>query len=152
MRSVKNPREFWTGVIYVAVGASAIVLARDYGLGTAFRMGPGYFPTALGGLLVLIGLVALGRAFLQPGDPLPPLRLKGVVAVTAATVAFGVLVRGAGVVVALPLLVVGSAAASARFRWAPALALAAALTLFSVAVFLKGLGVPLPILGPWLGG
>ncbi len=42
---MKNPRDFWTGVIYVAVGAGAVVLARDYGLGTALRMGPAYFPT-----------------------------------------------------------------------------------------------------------
>lgn len=129
-----------------------MLLARDYGLGTAFRMGPGYFPTALGALLVLIGLVSLGRAFVRAGTPLPPMRFKGLIAVTAATIAFGVLVRGVGLVVALPVLVVASAAASARFRWGPALALASGLTVFCVVVFLKGLGVPLPILGPWLGG
>ena len=69
---MKNPRDFWTGVIYVAVGTAAVVIARDYGLGTAFRMGPGYFPTILGGLLVLIGLLSLGRAALRSGEPLPP--------------------------------------------------------------------------------
>ena len=147
---MKSTRDFWTGIIYVAVGASAVLFARDYGLGTAFRMGPGYFPTVLGGLLALIGLVSLGRAALRAGDPLPPLRLKGLLAVTAATLAFGALVRGAGVVVALPILVLVSAAASARFRWGPALVLAAGLTVFCAAVFLKGLGVPLPIVGPWL--
>jgi putative tricarboxylic transport membrane protein len=149
---MKNPRDFWTGVIYVAIGAGAVIIGRDYGLGTAFRMGPGYFPTVLGGLLVLIGLVSLGRAVARAGDPLPPMRIKGLLTVTAATLGFGALVRGAGLVVALPLLVVVSAAASARFRWGPALVLAAGLTLFCAAVFLKGLGVPLPILGPWLGG
>jgi Tripartite tricarboxylate transporter TctB family len=147
---VRNARDVWTGVIYIAVGASAVLLARDYGLGTAFRMGAGYFPTVLGGLLVLIGLASLGRAALWAGDPLPPFRLKGLLGVTAATLAFGALVRGTGVVVALPVLVLLSAAASARFRWGPALMLAAGLTLFCAAVFLKGLGVPLPILGPWL--
>ena len=149
---MKNPRDFWTGVIYVAVGAGAVIVARDYGLGTALRMGPAYFPTVLGGLLVLIGLVSLGRAMARAGAPLPPVRIKGLLAVTAAIVGFGALVRGAGLVVALPLLVVVSAAASARFRWGPALALAAGLTVFCAAVFLKGLGVPLPLRGPWLGG
>ena len=149
---MKNPRDFWTGVIYVAVGAGAVVIARDYGLGTAFRMGPAYFPTVLGGLLVLIGLLSLGRAALRSGEPLPPARIKGLLAVTIATLGFGALLRGAGLVVALPVLVVVSAAASARFRWGPALALAAGLTLFCAAVFLKGLGVPIPLRGPWLGG
>ena len=149
---MKNPRDFWTGVIYVAFGAGAVVIARDYGLGTAFRMGPAYFPTVLGGVLVLIGLLSLGRAVLRSGEPLPPARIKGLLAVTVATLGFGALVRGAGLVVALPVLVVVSAAASARFRWGPALALAAGLTLFCAAVFLKGLGVPIPLRGPWLGG
>ena len=149
---MKNPRDFWTGVIYVTVGTGAVVIARDYGLGTAFRMGPAYFPTVLGGLLVLIGLLSLARAALRSGEPLPPARIKGLLAVTIATLGFGVLVRSAGLVVALPFLVVVSAAASARFRWGPALALAAGLTLFCAAVFLKGLGVPLPLRGPWLGG
>jgi hypothetical protein len=149
---MKNPRDFWTGVIYVAVGTAAVVIARDYGLGTAFRMGPAYFPTVLGGLLVLIGLLSLGRAALRSGEPLPPARIKGLLAVTIATLGFGALLRGAGLVVALPVLVVVSAAASARFRWGPALALAAGLTLFCAAVFLKGLGVPIPLRGPWLGG
>ena len=149
---MKNPRDFWTGIIYVVVGAGAVVIARDYGLGTAFRMGPAYFPTVLGGLLVLIGLLSLGRAALRSGEPLPPARIKGLLTVTIATLGFGSLLRGAGLVVALPVLVVVSAAASARFRWGPALALAAGLTLFCAAVFLKGLGVPIPLRGPWLGG
>jgi putative tricarboxylic transport membrane protein len=149
---MKNPRDFWTGIIYVAVGAGALTIARDYEVGTAFRMGPAYFPTVLGGLLVLIGLLSFGRAALRPGEPLPPARIKGLATVTVATLGFGALVRGAGLVVALPVLVVVSAAASARFRWGPALALAAGLTLFCAAVFLKGLGVPIPLRGPWLGG
>jgi putative tricarboxylic transport membrane protein len=149
---MKNPRDFWTGVIYVAVGAGAVVVARDYELGTALRMGPAYFPTVLGGLLVVIGLLSLGRAVLQPGEPVPPVRLKGLAAVTVATLGFGALARGAGLVVALPVLVLVSAAASVRFRWGPALALATGLTLFCAAVFLKGLGVPIPLRGPWLGG
>jgi hypothetical protein len=73
-------------------------------------------------------------------------------AVCGATLAFGLLVRGAGLVVALPVLVLMSAYASAHFRGRPTLALAAGLTMFCVAVFLKGLGVPVPVVGPWLGG
>lgn len=134
------------------MGGGALTIARDYGLGTAFRMGPGYFPTVLGWLLVVVGLASLARAAVRAGDPLPPRRVKGLFAVTAATLAFGLLVRGAGLVVALPLLVLVSAAASARFRWGPALALAVGLTLFCTAVFLKGLGVPLPVVGRWFGG
>jgi putative tricarboxylic transport membrane protein len=149
---MRNPRDFWTGVVYVGVGAAAVVIARGYGLGTSLRMGPGYFPTALGAVLVGIGLVSLLRAWLRDGSPIGPVRLTGVLTICGATLAFGLLVRGAGVIVALPLLVILSARASTHFRWRPTLLLAAGLTAFCVAVFLKGLGVPLPIVGPWLGG
>jgi putative tricarboxylic transport membrane protein len=65
---------------------------------------------------------------------------------------FGFIVRGAGLAVALPLLVVISALASARFRWRPTLIMAAGLTVFCVLVFLKGLGIPMPTIGHWFGG
>ena len=151
-RPMRNPRDFWTGLIYVAFGAAAVVLARGYGLGTTLRMGPGYFPTVLGAVLVGLGIISLARASLREGGPVDPIRLTGLLAVCGATLAFGLLVRGAGLVVALPVLVVMSAYASAHFRWWPTLALAAGLTIFCVAVFLKGLGVPVPVVGPWLGG
>jgi putative tricarboxylic transport membrane protein len=99
-----------------------------------------------------IGVVSLARAWLHDGSPVGAVRLTGLLAICGATVLFGALVRGAGLVVALPLLVILSARASAHFRWRPTLVLAAGLTAFCVAVFLKGLGVPLPVVGPWLGG
>ncbi len=69
-----------------------------------------------------------------------------------SVVVFGFLVRGAGLVVALPLLVIISAYASTRFRWRTTLIMAAGLTIFCALVFVKGLGIPLPIIGPWFGG
>ena len=65
---------------------------------------------------------------------------------------FGLIVRGAGLVIALPVLIIISASASAQFRWGPTLIMTAGLTLFCVLVFLKGLGIPLPIIGSWFGG
>lgn len=149
---MRSPRDVWAGLIYIAFGTAAVALARGYGLGTAVRMGPGYFPTVLGGLLLVIGIAAVGRGLLRPGAPLAPLRLRGLLLIVAATVAFGALARGAGLVVAMPLLVILSGRAGREFRWTPTLVLAAGLTLFCIAVFVKGLGVPLPIVGPWLGG
>jgi putative tricarboxylic transport membrane protein len=149
---IRSARDFWTGLIYVLFGASAVLIARDYGMGTALKMGPGYFPTALGVLLSLIGMVALVRSFVMPGPPIGRFAVKGALLVVGSTLVFGLLVRGAGLAVALPLLVLLSALGSAHFRWKPSLALAAGLTVFCVLVFLKGLGVPLPVLGPWLGG
>lgn len=148
----RNPKDFWPGIIYVAFGSAAVVIARDYGMGTALRMGPGYFPTILGSLLILIGILSLLRSFVRPGTPVGAVALKGLLLVIVSTLVAGFLIRGAGVVVTLPILVIMSAYASIHFRWWPTLALAAGLTLFCVLVFLKGLGVPLPVLGSWFGG
>jgi hypothetical protein len=149
---IRSTRDFWTGLIYVFFGSSAVLIARDYGMGTALRMGPGYFPTVLGVLLALIGIISLVRSFIATGSPIGGLGFRGLLLVVGSTLVFGLIVRGAGLAVALPALVIMSAYASVRFGWGPSLALAAGLTLFCVLVFLKGLGVPLPILGSWFGG
>lgn len=146
-----NAKDFWTGAIYVAIGTGALVLSREYGMGTAVKMGPAYFPTLLSALLIGIGSISIVRSFLRPGTPVGSLAIKGLVLVTAATLLFGVLVRGAGTAIALPLLILISARASTRFRWGYALALALGVTVFSILVFQVGLGVPLPILGSWFG-
>jgi putative tricarboxylic transport membrane protein len=149
---MRNPKDFWTGLIYIAFGVCAVLIARNYGMGTAFKMGSAYFPTVLGGLLILIGSLSLVRSFLKPGMPIGTFALKGLLLVVCSTFLFGLTVRHAGLIVALPLLVLGSGYASIDFRWRPLLALAAGLTVFCTLVFLKGLGVPLPLVGPWLGG
>jgi putative tricarboxylic transport membrane protein len=145
----RNAKDFWTGVIYVAVGGTAIVLSKDYGMGTAVKMGPAYFPAILSALLIVIGSISVVRSFVKAGTPVGTVAWKGLVLITVSTLLFGVIVRGAGLAVALPLLVVISAFASTRFHWKYALALAVGVTLFCILVFQVALGVPLPILGSW---
>lgn len=149
---IRSSKDFYAGLLYVFFGASAFVVARDYNMGTAFRMGPAYFPTVLSVLLIVIGVASVIRAFIVPGTPVGRLALSGLLWVTASVVLFGFLVRGAGLAVALPVLVVSSATASAKFRWRPTLVMAVGITIFCVLVFLKGLGIPLPVIGPWFGG
>jgi putative tricarboxylic transport membrane protein len=114
-------------------------------------MGPAYFPTILSGLLMTIGVISLVRSFIRPGSPVGTLALKGLALVITSTILFGLIVRGAGLIVALPVLVIISSLASTRFRWRYSLALAAGLTVFCILIFRQGLGVPLPILGSWFG-
>ena len=148
----QNPKDFWTCIIYIAIGGTAVFLSRDYGMGTALKMGPAYFPTMLGCLLILIGGISVARSFVKRGTPIGRLAKKGLLLVIAATLLFGFIVRGAGLAVALPLMIVVSASASTRFDWRRTLALALGVTVFCVLIFQVGLGVPLPIVGPWFGG
>lgn len=149
---IKSSKDFWSGLLYIFFGAGAVIIGRDYSMGTALRMGPAYFPTLLGGLLCLVGLVSLVRSFIVQGTPVGKLAIRQLAVVTASVALFGMIVRGAGLGVALPLLIMTSAMASTRFRWLPSIAMAAGLTVFCVFVFLHGLGIPLPLIGSWLGG
>ena len=150
---IRNPKDFWTGVIYSVLGASAVFLAWEYGMGSATRMGPGYFPSVLGGLLVVFGAVAIVRSFLVPGTPIGGFAWKAIILVIGGTLLFGFLIRTAGLPIAMVVLVLLSAAASAKFafEWRATAGLVA-LVVFCALVFVKGLGVPMPLLGSWFGG
>jgi hypothetical protein len=114
-------------------------------------MGPGYFPTVLGALLSLVGLITVLRGLLRPGTAVGALAYREILLVLTATVLFGVLLRGAGLIVAVLLLVMVGAYASRYFRWGTAVALGAGMAAFCVLVFVKALGLPIPMLGPWFG-
>ncbi len=146
-----NPKDFWTGLTYIVVGSGAMMISRDYEMGTALRMGPAYFPTILSALLMIIGIISIVRAFLRSGSPIGVIAWRGLFVIVVSTLLFGLIVRGAGVVIALPLLVILSASASIRFNWKYSFAEAVGITVFCILVFLKGLGVPLPMLGSWFG-
>jgi hypothetical protein len=149
---IRSTRDFWTGAIYILIGLSAVLIAREYGMGSAVRMGPAYFPTILGIILMVVGAVALIRSFILPGTPIGAFAIKGLLLVISSVFLFGFIVREAGLLIALPLLVIISALASSQFRWVPTIVLAVGLTVFCALVFIEGLGVPLPLIGPWLGG
>ena len=147
----RNPKDLWAGTIYLVVGSTAMFMASDYGMGTLRKMGPAFFPVILSSLLIVIGIVSLARSFVRPGTPVGRFAIRGLLLVSGATVLFGLIIRGAGMVVALPLLVIISASASHHFRWRTSVVLAAGITAFCILIFVKGLGVPLPVVGSWFG-
>ncbi len=148
---IGNPKDFWSGAIFVAVGLAAVVLARTHPMGTAMRMGPAYFPTMLGGLLALIGLITVLRSLVRAGEPIGRLAYGKVSLVLASNVLFALLLRRVGLVVSLILLVLTSAYASQRFSWRASLALAVGLAAACAITFVTLLGLPIPLLGAWLG-
>jgi len=149
---VKGPQDFWTGVMYLAFGGAAVALARDFGMGTAARMGPGYFPVVLGAMLMGFGVIALVRSFVRPGEAIGAIAWKPVLLVTGAVVAFAFLLKTVGLIVALLALILVSAAASSKFKFELRATLAmVGLIAFCALVFVKGLGVPMPLFGSWFG-
>jgi hypothetical protein len=62
---VKNGKDFWAGLMFTGFGLGFMLVAFNYPMGSAVRMGPAYFPTVLGGLLAVLGAVIFFRAFVS---------------------------------------------------------------------------------------
>lgn len=151
--SVLNPRDLGAGLLYIGFGAAAVFLARDYAMGSAGRMGPAYFPTLLGAILVVFGLISIVRAFLQSGRPVGTIAWRPALFVIGSLVLFAAVLNGLGLILSLGLLIAGSAAASRTARLSRLGVLSSAgLVAGCALVFVKGLGLPIPLLGTWIGG
>jgi hypothetical protein len=139
-------KDFWAGVVLIAAGIPAVLIARDYPFGTMFRMGSGYFPTLLGSLLVLFGLYLLAKG-VRGGERLAPgWSPRALIVLPLSLALFGFLMDRAGLLPALAALVVGSAAAGRESRPVEIMLLALSLVAFCVVVFVWALGLPYPLL------
>ena len=116
MPSIRHPKDFWAGVLFVAIGLASIVYGARYTLGVAARMGPGYFPRILGILLIALGAILALRALRVPGAPLPLFHWRPIVIVLGSVVLFGAIVQKVGVALATVILIVTASAASREFR------------------------------------
>jgi len=143
---LSNNKDVWAGMMLIAIGAAAMVIARSYPFGTALRMGPGYFPIILGALLTLFGLFIFARG-LRRGEAIAgSSSLRALIILPLSLVLFGVLMEHGGFVPAMIVLIFGSATASTEFKLLEALLFSVALTALSVAVFVWGLGLPYPLI------
>ena len=96
MVSIRAPKDFWAGVMFIAFAAVALYVSRNYSLGTTIRMGPGYFPMLLGGVLAVIGAILVVRSLVIAGDPIGHVQVLPLVVVAVAVVLFGVLLPRLG--------------------------------------------------------
>ena len=147
----RSLRALLAGLIFIAFGAAFAIAALNYDLGTALRMGPGYFPLLLAALLSLLGIGIVAQGLMHGDDlPIGPIPWRGIVLISAAILFFGFGVRRLGLAPALFAAVFLSALSSERMSLALAAGLALALTAFCILIFVEALGMPVPLLGPWL--
>jgi putative tricarboxylic transport membrane protein len=141
-----DSKDFWSGVMLIAIGAVAVFIARDYPFGTALRMGAGFFPVVLGVALMLFGFTFAVRGLRDSAKIEGKWSLRALIVLPLAFVAFGVLMEHAGFVPAMLALTIGSAAAGPEFRIGEVLVLSVLLTVMCVALFIWALGLPYPLI------
>jgi hypothetical protein len=128
MLRVRKPRDFGAGAVFVAFGVVGLWFGRDYDLGTAAGMGPGYFPMLLSWLLIGMGLLVAGRSFAIEGPAIERVQWRSIAAVLASVGVLGLLIERWGAAIAIA-----------------AVPLAVLVAVFCVAVFIYGLKQPLPL-------
>ena len=144
---IKNPRDFWAGVMFLGVGGLFAGIAFTYKLGTAARMGPGFFPFFLGLILAALGLAILVAA-MRPknaGPGVDKFHWGPIFWVLLPIIVFGVLLKILGMIILGLMVVVVSSIASEEFKLRPTVWLAIGLVIFCSAVFVGGLHLPIPL-------
>jgi hypothetical protein len=152
---IKSQRDFVSGLLFIAVGAGFAIGATEYPFGQSARPGPGYFPLLLGLIQAALGAIVLFKSLTiesDDGDPIGAFAFRPLGLILGAVVLFGLLLPRAGMIIAVPVLVIISSFAADEFHWKGVVITTVVLTLGSWLVFVKGLGLTIPVLPPALAG
>ncbi|MDQ6618742.1 MAG: tripartite tricarboxylate transporter TctB family protein [Pseudomonadota bacterium] len=145
MSLVRGPKDFYSGLLFIAVGIATIAIAINYPMGTAARMGPGYFPRALGSLLIILGAFSMVRGLRTPGEPVPRWFFRPLIVALGSVVIFGLIVQTVGMAIATVFLVVASSFASPEFRLKESIISGVLLAILCVVTFIHFLSISLPV-------
>jgi hypothetical protein len=159
---IKSQQDLLAGLVFVAVGVAFVLAAQVYPMGRTARMGPGYFPTLLAACLILVGLVVAGRSLAGPavaGSAIGRIAWRQLACILGAGAVFAVSLGGIpsfgvpsmGLLVGSVGVVVLASLAGGRLPTARLVVLAAGLALFSWLVFVKGLGLLIPVWPAFVG-
>ena len=141
-------KDFLAGLLLLTVGGGGFYMALDYPFGSALRMGPGYFPRVLAGILMTFGLFVLIRGLLRFEKVKGRWGWKPLAFIIASLVAFGWIMEKFGLVPALVVMFILSAFGGHEFKWKEVAILTVVMSAFAVGVFVYGLGLPYPL---WWG-
>jgi putative tricarboxylic transport membrane protein len=145
---IRGPRDFWGGIVLVALAGLAFLLTGPLGGMSGASFGPGTAPRLFAGLLALFGVIVSISGLLQDGPPMDSYAMRGPAYVIAGIVAFALMMRGVWIIPALGLIpstfaaFMISIAGSNELRWLEALIAGVAMTLFCVVLFVYLLKLP----------
>lgn len=144
---LRHNKDVLAGLLFIAIGGLAVVIARDYPMGAAMRMGPGYFPTVLGGILLLLGIYVMLRGIFSSEKLKVEWSAKPISLIALSIVLFGFMVDRFGLIPALVVMFFTGALAGREFRVKEVLLLTVMMSLFAAGVFVYGLKLPYPLFG-----
>jgi hypothetical protein len=145
---IKSQKDFWSGLMFIAIGIAFAWGATSYNFGSSARPGPAYFPFGLAVLMSLLGALLLFESLTietDDGDPIGHWAWRPLGIIVGAVAVFGWALPHLGMVIALPLLVIGSAMASDEFHWKDAVINAIVLTIGCWMIFIWGLKLTIPL-------
>lgn len=150
---IRNRRDFYAGLMFMVIGGAFTVLAQQYKLGTAAKMGPGYFPTVLGIILFILGAIVLAGALKKKAPILKvdTFQFDVLGYILGAIILFGLALPHLGFVVSLAILILISARASHEFSWRVSIISVIVLAIASWAIFIKGIQLQMPVWPKFLG-
>jgi len=146
---IRDKQNFLGGLLLVGFGLGALLIARTYKMGTAFRMGSGYFPVLLSSLLIVIGILVAALGVKSGDVKLPKMAWRQLIMISAAVAVFGLILKGAGLLLSTFVMVVVSRLARPGYSWAETLVLGVAISAFCSAIFYFGLKIQMPLLPSW---
>ena len=146
MLRVKHPQDFWSGILFMIVGAGALWLGRTYAFGTATRMGPGFLPTVLAWGLVLIGAFIFVRGMIIKGAPLEGSAVRPQFMIVLAIVVFALMIERFGLAPAVFVTAILASLATTEMRWKETIPLAFGMAVVSIVLFIYLLGQSMQ---PW---
>ncbi len=158
-----SQKDFFSGLLFMACGGAFAWGASAYRLGTATRIGPGYFPLVVGVLLALLGAVITFKAIVVKtvdGDKIGALALKPLFFIIAANLVFGLFLRGLpeihfpelGLIAAILALTIIASMAGDDFKLKESLALAVVLAILSYVAFILLLKLQIPVWPAFIAG
>jgi hypothetical protein len=144
---IRNQKDFWAGVMFVAFGVFFAGLGSQYTLGSAASMGAGYFPTVLGCILVVLGIIVAvgGLSPKAAEDKVDRFAWSTLLFILGPIVLFGLLLNTLGLVLCLLMLIGISSYASHEFAWKATLGNAVVLVVLCLVVFSYALKLQFPL-------
>ena len=148
MLRVKSPQDLGAGIIFIVIGLVGLYFGKDLTYGTASRMGPGYFPMWLSGIILVLGVITGGRSLAVKGPRIEPFRIRPIFFVLVGVLAFAYLIEHIGLALSIFLMTLIAVQSRSDTRQIEMILLAAGLSISAVVVFVYVLGQGMP---PWWG-